>query len=269
MREPSGSITVLQNLVVGSFNVRYDNPRDSGNLWINRLPVVAALIRFHEFDIVGTQEGLPNQIDELPNKLPEYSHYGLGKDDGKQKGEHSAIFYKSEKFNLPDKGDFWLSQTPEKPGPGWDARLNGICSWVKLQDKASGKSFYFLNVHYDHQGVQARKESSKLMLDKIRQIARTEPMILAGDFNGDHQSEWYKTLAEAEGLKDSYRLAKQPYINNGSFNSFGKSLGRTKIIDHIFVSPAFAVKRYGILTDTYNGKFPSDHYPILVSLSLQ
>lgn len=261
--------TIAQNLVVGSFNIRYDNPRDSGNLWKDRLPVVASLIRFHEFDIVGTQEGLLNQINDLQNNLPEYRHYGLGRDDGKQKGEHSAIFYKKEKFNLLDKGDFWLSQTPEKPGPGWDARLNRICSWVKLQEKETGKSFFFFNVHYDHQGVEARKESSKLVLEKIRAIAGKEPVILAGDFNGDHQSEWYKTLAEAEGLKDSYRLAKDPYVNNGSFNSFGKSLGRTEIIDHIFVSPAFAVKRYGILTDTYNGKFPSDHYPVLVSLMMQ
>jgi endonuclease/exonuclease/phosphatase family metal-dependent hydrolase len=262
-------VSISQELVVGSFNIRYDNPKDSGNLWKDRMPVVAALVRFHQFDVVGTQEGLRNQIDDLQQTLTEYTHYGLGRDDGKKKGEHSAIFFKVEKFNLLDKGDFWLSPTPEKPGPGWDARLNRICSWVKLQEKKSGKSFYFFNVHYDHQGVEARKESSKLILEKIGQIAGKEPVILAGDFNGDHQSEWYKTLAEGKGLKDSYHLASTPYVNNGSYNSFGKSLGRKEIIDHVFVSSAFSVNRYGILTDTYNGKFPSDHYPILVSLSMQ
>lgn len=257
-----------QNLTVGTFNLRYDNPKDSGNLWKDRQPVVAALIRFHEFDVLGTQEGLQNQLDGLQLSLPEYSHYGLGRDDGKDKGEHSAIFYRTDKFNLLNKGDFWLSETPEKPGPGWDAHLNRICSWVQLQDKQSKKKFYFFNVHYDHQGVQARKESSKLILAKIHQIAGNEPVVLSGDFNGDHQSQWYKTLAESPLLHDSYKEAKFAYASNGSFNGFGSTLARNEIIDHIFVTPRIAVKRYGILTDTYHGKYPSDHFPVLVSLSL-
>lgn len=257
-----------QNLTVGTFNLRYDNPKDSGNLWKDRQPVVAALIRFHEFDVLGTQEGLQNQLDGLQLSLPEYSHYGLGRDDGKDKGEHSAIFYRTDKFNLLNKGDFWLSETPEKPGPGWDAHLNRICSWVQLQDKQSKKKFYFFNVHYDHQGVQARKESSKLLLAKINQIAGNEPVVLTGDFNGDHQSQWYKTLAESPLLHDSYKEAKFAYASNGSFNGFGSTLARNEIIDHIFVTPRIAVKRYGILTDTYHGKYPSDHFPVLVSLSL-
>jgi endonuclease/exonuclease/phosphatase family metal-dependent hydrolase len=258
-----------QRIVAGTFNLRYDNPKDSGNLWKDRLPVVASLIRFHEFDLLGTQEGLQNQIDGLQAALPEFSHYGLGRDDGKEKGEHSAIFYRTDKFNLLNKGDFWLSETPEKPGPGWDARLNRICSWVQLQDKERKKSFYFFNVHYDHQGVQARRESSKLILSKIKQIAGNNPVILTGDFNGDQNSEWYKTVAESNSLQDSYKSARSVYASNGSFNGFGASIGRNEIIDHIFVSPAFTVTRYGILTDTYHGKYPSDHFPVLATLQLK
>lgn len=255
-----------QHLVAGTFNLRYDNPKDSGNLWKDRLPVVASLIRFHEFDLLGTQEGLQNQIDGLQAELPEYSHYGIGRDDGKEKGEHSAIFYKTARFDLLKKGDFWLSETPEKPGPGWDAHLNRICSWVQLRDKQTKKTFYFFNVHYDHQGVQARKESSKLLLAKVGQIAGRDPAILTGDLNGGQNSEWYKTLAESTVLRDSYQAAKYRYASNGSFNGFGATVGRAEIIDHIFISQAFNVARYGILTDTYRGKFPSDHFPVLATL---
>lgn len=255
-----------QSITVGTFNLRYDNKNDTGNLWINRAPVVASLIRFHQFDILGTQEGLINQLEDLSRMLPEYTRYGIGRDDGKSKGEHAAIFFKTEKFKLLDKGDFWLSETPEKPGPGWDAQLNRICSWVQLQERSSGKRFYFFNVHYDHQGVQARQESSKLILGKIAAIAGRQPVIFTGDFNGDHESGWYKRIAESGQVKDVYTAVKLPYVNGGSFNGFGTTVTRTGIIDHIFIS-GFKATRYGILTDTYQGKYPSDHFPVLADVN--
>jgi endonuclease/exonuclease/phosphatase family metal-dependent hydrolase len=256
-----------QSLIVGTFNLRYDNPRDTGNLWKDRAPVAAALIRFHQFDIVGTQEGLKNQLDDLQAALPAYTYYGRGRDDGQSKGEHSAIFYRKDKFSVLDSGDFWLSQTPEKPGPGWDARLNRICSWLKLRTVGDKKTFYVFNVHYDHEGIQARIESSKLILAKIKAIAGNAPVVFTGDFNGNHQSEWYNYLRESIVLKDALTLAADPYRNNGSFNSFRVNNASNDIIDHIFISDHFKVSRYGILTDTYHGRFPSDHYPVLVELS--
>ncbi len=172
-----------QQLKVGTYNIRYDNPQDIGNLWVDRAPVVANLLRFHDFDIFGTQEALKNQLDAISKALPAYERYGKGRDDGQEKGEHSAIFFKKDRFKLLKKGDFWLSQTPDKPSLGWDATCcNRICSWVYLQDNVSKKKFYFFNAHYDHQGVQARKESSKLILSKIKEIAGTAPVILTGDF---------------------------------------------------------------------------------------
>jgi endonuclease/exonuclease/phosphatase family metal-dependent hydrolase len=253
-----------QQLVIATFNLRFDNPRDTGNLWVNRAPVVSSLIRFHDFDIFGTQEGLKNQLDDVSKALPEYTRYGLGRDDGKDKGEHAAIYFKKDKFELLKKGDFWLSETPEKPSLGWDAKCcNRICSWVQLQDKQTGKKFYFFNAHFDHQGVQARKESSKLILKKIKEVAGNEPAILTGDLNGDHNSEWYQTLASSGILKDTYNEVKYPYANNASFNGFGATRNRSEIIDHIFTSKQFLVKKWGVLTDTYHGKFPSDHFPVL------
>ncbi len=258
--------TDVQSLRIASYNLRYDNKGGSGNLWIDRYPVISDLVQFHDFDIFGTQEGLRHQLDTLSANLPGYAWYGLGRDDGQSKGEHSAIFYKKNRFKLLNKGDFWLSETPEKPGPGWDAKLNRICSWVQLQDMKSRKRFYFFNVHYDHQGMQARQESSKLILQKIKAIAGKDPVLLTGDFNGDHESQWYRAIANSAILKDTYRQAKRPYVNNGSFNGFGKTLANTGIIDHIFNSPQFSVIRWGVLTDSYHGKFPSDHFPVMADV---
>ncbi|MEO6257653.1 MAG: endonuclease/exonuclease/phosphatase family protein [Ginsengibacter sp.] len=259
-----------QNLIIGSYNLRYDNPKDTGNLWQDRRAAVIALIRFHEFDIFGTQEGLKNQIDDINSSLPYYSRSGVGRDDGKDKGEHSAIFYKNDRFELLKNGDFWLSETPDKPSLGWDAICcYRICSWVYLRDKKSGKKFFFFNVHYDHQGVVARKESSKLILEKIKNIAGNEAVIFTGDFNGAPNTEWYKTIANSTVLSDTYDHAKFPYANNGSFNAFGSRVESNEIIDHIFISKQFSAVRWGILTDTYHGKFPSDHFPVLTELSLK
>jgi endonuclease/exonuclease/phosphatase family metal-dependent hydrolase len=263
-------LTQAQQFTVGTYNLRYDNPADTGNLWINRAPVIAALLRFHDFDILGTQEGYKNQLDDIIAALPQYTYYGLGRDDGKEKGEHSAIFYKKDDFILLTKGDFWLSQTPEIPGLGWDATCcNRICSWVYLQHKKSGKKFYVFNVHYDHQGVVARKESSKLILQKIKDIAGDGPVLFTGDFNGSHNSEWYKTIANSGRLKDTYTEVKYPYANNASHNGFGKTKDSNDIIDHIFITKHFTAGKWGLLTDTYHGKYPSDHFPVLAQVTLK
>lgn len=263
-------MSLAQQLLIGTFNIRYDNPKDTGNLWVNRAPVVSALIDFHDFDIFGTQEGLKNQLDDISNALPQYTRYGVGRNDGKEEGEHSAIYFKKDLFTLLKKGDFWLSQTPEKPSLGWDAICcNRVCSWVYLQHKKSGKKFYFFNAHFDHQGVQARKESSKLILQKIKEIASNEPVIFTGDLNGAHSSEWYQTIAQSGFLTDSYKAVKKPYANNASFNSFGATKGRKEIIDHIFMTSHFTADKWGILTDTYDGKYPSDHFPVVARLMLK
>ena len=259
-----------QELTIGTYNIRYDNPKDTGNLWVNRAPVVATLIRFHDFDIFGTQEGYKNQLDYIVNALPQYNYSGVGRNDGKDKGEHSAIFYKKDDFNLLNKGDFWLSQTPDTPSLGWDATCcNRICSWVYLQHKKSGKKFYFFNAHYDHQGIQARKESSKLVLQKINEIAGNSPIVFTGDLNGSHKSDWYQAIATSGKLRDTYSEVKYPYANNASHNGFGSTKDSSDIIDHIFITKHFTVSKWGVLTDTYHGKFPSDHFPVLVEVNIK
>lgn len=258
-----------QQITIGTFNIRYDNPADSGNLWVNRAPIVSNLIRFHKFDVLGIQEGLKNQLDDISNALPEYAQYGKGRDDGKEGGEHSAIFYRKDRFKLLKSGDFWLSETPDQPGKGWDATCcNRICSWIFLEDVQTKKKFYAFNVHYDHQGVVARKESSKLILKKIAEIAGTAPALLTGDLNGGRDSEWYQRIATSGVLSDTHSKVKFPYANNSSSNGFRTPRGQT-VIDHIFMSKKFTATRWGILTDTYFGKFPSDHFPVLAEVELK
>lgn len=259
------NVLQAQQITVATFNLRYENQRDTGNLWKDRAPIAAALIRFHSFDIFGTQEGLKTQLDDLLKLLPEYESYGRGRDDGQSKGEHSAIFYRKTKYQLLDKGDFWLSETPDQPGFGWDATFNRICSWVKLKDKQKMKEFFVFNVHYDHRANKARIESSKLMINKIKGIAGNNPVILTGDFNGSNQTEWYRYIQQSAILKDVLYQVEHPYINNGSFNGFSNNIA-DDIIDHVFVTKHFRPLRYGILTDTYKGKFPSDHFPVLADL---
>ncbi len=258
-----------QQITIGTFNIRYDNPRDSGNLWVDRAPIVSNLIRFHGFDILGIQEGLKNQLDDMSAALPEYARYGKGRDDGKDAGEHSAIYYKKDRFKLLKSGDFWLSETPDVPGKGWDVTCcNRICSWVYLEDVKTKKQFYAFNVHYDHQGVIARRESSKLILKKISEIVGNKPVLLTGDFNGGRDSEWYKTIATSNQLVDVHSKVKFPYANNSSSNGFRIPRG-TSVIDHIFMSNQFSASKWGILTDTYYGKFPSDHFPVLAEVTLK
>jgi len=259
--------TNAQTFKVASFNIRYDNPRDSGNLWVSRAPIVANLIRYHDFDVFGVQEALNNQLDNISTALPEFARYGKGRDDGLDKGEHSSIYYKKDMFKLLKSGDFWLSATPDVPGKGWDATCcNRIASWVQLENIKSKKKFYMFNVHFDHQGVIARKESGKLMVQKIRAIAGNEPVLLTGDFNGNRESEWYQTLANSGIVRDSYKDVKYPYENNSSSNGFRVPRGMG-VIDHIFMSKHFSASKWGILTDTYFGKYPSDHFPVAATVT--
>ncbi len=257
-----------QAINIASYNVRYDNNRDTGNLWVDRLPKIASLIQYHNFDIIGVQEGLYHQLNGLKQALGEFEYYGIGRDDGKIAGEFSAIFFKKNRFAIIDKGNFWLSTSPDMPSKGWDANIKRICTWVKLNDIQLGKTFFVFNVHFDHEGYMARRESSKLILQKIKAIALNSPVILTGDFNGDHDSEWYKTIQASSVLKDAYFLVDKPYALNGSFNGFNTTTIKTGIIDHIFVTEHFKVSKYGLLTDTYFGKYPSDHFPVAITVGM-
>lgn len=255
-------------LNIGSYNLRYDTRNDGINAWGNRKDNVNALIRYHDFDIFGTQEGLRHQLDDIAG-MKEYRYTGGGRDDGKKSGEHSAIFYKKDRFRLLDSGDFWLRETPDTPGKGWDATCcNRIVSWARFRDALTKKVFFFFNAHFDHQGVVARRESGKLLVEKIRLIAGDSPVILTGDFNSTPETEQIYTIGTL--LKDSRSVSKMPpYGPEGTFNSFDWNGPLDKRIDYIFVSAQFEVLKYAVLTDALHRRYPSDHQPVVVQLLLR
>src|SRR5690606_9254165 len=158
-------------ITIATYNLRLNTPRDGANAWPHRVEAVKGLVRYHGFDVFGTQELLADQLADLA-QMPEYAYVGVGRDDGKRAGEHSAIFYRRDRFSLLRHGDFWLSETPDRPSKGWDAKCcKRIASWAQLRDRNSGKAFYIFSVHFDHEGVIARRESAKLLVEKIGEIA--------------------------------------------------------------------------------------------------
>lgn len=255
-------------LTLATYNVRMDIAKDGANAWPHRKEMVRDLIRYHGFDVFATQEALPNQVDYLAG-MEEYAHVGVGRDDGKRAGEHSAIFFLRDRFELLRSGDFWLSETPERPSKGWDATCcNRIVSWAELRDRRGGLRFVFFSAHFDHEGVVARRESARLVLAKMREIARDLPVVVAGDFNSTPDTEQMATMRSV--LRDAREVsAVPPYGPVGTFNGFRLDAPLDRRIDYLFVSPHVSVLRYAALTDSRHGRFPSDHLPVVIHARIQ
>lgn len=280
-----------EKINVATYNIRLETAGDNakGNGWSVRAPHVADLVRYHDFEIFGTQEGLPRQIKDLEELLPEYDHIGVGRDDGKNDGEHAAIFFRKDLFEPIESGNFWFSETPEKPSKGWDAACKRICTWGLFKDKRTGFEFMMMNLHLDHKGTKARRESARMLLERVATLPDSVPVIITGDFNVDQRNEIYSMLRDSSKLDDSFDKAEIVYAPNGTYNGFNPDSFTESRIDHIFVSPSLKVDRYGILTDSYRtgkrseGKkhdqapdeirleklqprTPSDHFPVAVTL---
>ena len=291
------SVPMSAQMLVGSYNIRLKVSSDSvkGNVWQKRCQVICDQVNFMSPDIFGTQEVLHVQLLDMLQGLDGYDYIGVGRDDGKTGGEYAAIFYKPDRLRLLDQGNFWLSETPDRPGLGWDAACVRVCTWGRFagQTATDDEAFYFFNLHMDHVGVVARREGAKLIVRKIREIAQGAPVIVTGDFNVDQKDEIYSIFTESGLLKDSYLASRLRFAENGTFNSFDTELYTDSRIDHIFVSPAMRVDSYGVLTNSYWSpdeesatqlkghdapqeisfsryirRQPSDHYPVFVRLAL-
>ncbi|RSK47662.1 endonuclease/exonuclease/phosphatase family protein [Hymenobacter rigui] len=266
--QPVAAQKAAQPLRVATYNLRLNVASDGVNAWPNRKELVKNLVRYHGFDVFGTQEGFRGQLDGVA-ELAEYSFVGHGRDDGKEAGEHSAIFYRKSRLQLLQSGDFWLSQTPGQPSKGWDATCcNRICSWARFRDLVTKKELYFFSVHFDHEGVEARRQSGLLMVQKIREIAKNAPVICVGDFNSTPETEQIRTMQTL--LQDAFRITRQPpYGPVGTFNGFKLDAPLADRIDYIFVSRQFTVLDYAVLTDSMRGLYPSDHFPVVVNVVQQ
>lgn len=250
-----------------TFNIKYDNPRDSLNSWKARRQEVNGLINFYRPDLLGVQEALHHQLKDI-EQATGMRFTGVARDDGRQKGEYSGIFYQSARFELLTSGTFWLSPAPEKPSTGWDAALPRTCTWGKFRRKASGQQFYYFNTHFDHVGEQARLESMRLI---VRQIAdkNTEglPVVLSGDFNFTPDTAPYPVATAA--LQDALLISQTGHYGPpATFNGFVFLQMPKNRIDYIFVKgEGLEVLRHATLTNSKHMRYPSDHFPVLADVA--
>lgn len=253
-----------------TFNIRYDNPGDSLNNWKYRKDTVCKFILEKHLDIIGMQEVLHNQLEDLKAGLPNFAEVGVGRDDGKTAGEYAPLFYRADKFELLDSNTFWLSQYPDSVGfIGWDGACTRIATWAKLKDKATGKIFMAVNTHFDHVGVEARRQGALLIIQRIKEIVGNQPAVVTGDFNVNDQSEAYQTMTTNEFvLKDAYKMTDKKSGPAYTFHDYGRvPEAQREKIDFIFVTPQIKVLNTEIAQnpETKTG-YLSDHNPHIALL---
>jgi len=250
-----------------SYNIRLDIASDGENRWDLRKDKVAGLMNYYEADFIGMQEVLLNQLKYLQEHLNGYDYIGVGRDDGKEAGEYSCIFYKKDKFEIIQQSTFWLSPTPDTPSKAWDAAYKRVCTYGLFRDKKTKQQFWILNTHFDHVGKTARLESAKLIIERIHELNRkNHPVILMGDFNSrpDEPPAQY-IMANMENSRTISKMVHGPADTWNAFKFHEKPNG---CIDYVFVSKdkKISVSKFIAITDSYDLKYPSDHLPVMATI---
>lgn len=261
-----GSATSLS---VMTFNMRYDNPEDGQNNWRFRRERIAGVIKAQEVDVLGTQELLSNQFNDLSGLLTGYQGVGVGRLDGAESGEYCAVFFRKDRFTLLDSGTFWLSETPEVVGSlGWDGACERIATWVVLRDR-DGLELFFIDTHLDHVGQVARDEGVSLLMKRIETLSGGRPVILTGDFNSEPGSSVVAHVQKDGVLHDAKAIAAQRSGTDWSFSDFGQiPEAERPLLDYIFVSGDIEAVRYEVLPDTFDGGYVSDHAPVMAVVKI-
>ncbi len=270
------------NLVVMTYNIRYGTANDGQDSWANRKEMACDVLRRHNPDIVGLQEALRFQIDDIRAALPQYAEIGGGRDDGKTKGEYSAILYCKDRLDLDDSGTFWLSDTPEIPGSiTWDNACTRICTWGRFLRKDTGRAFYLFNTHLDHVSQYSRDRSAVLLAQRIRDRKHADPVLVTGDFNAGEDNpvvRYFKGEQELPAtnsdlaknpvvLVDTFRVLHPDAKEAGTFHGFKGGTTGNKI-DYILAQPDTKVLRTEILRDNKDNRYPSDHFPVIAVVQL-
>ena len=252
------------DLKVMSYNIRMGAAKDGTNSWEYRYPATALMLEDQKPDVFGVQEAFKYQIRFIEDNFTDYDCVGVGRDDGKEKGEFMSIFWNKKTVKMVKWGTFWLSETPDKPSKGWDAACYRTATWALMKDKKTGKKFYFVNTHLDHKGAEAQKNGLMLIIDKIASInPQGYPMVLTGDFNIKPNNP---AIAELDKKMSSARNIAEKTDKNRTFNNWGKAAD-DMIIDYIYVSGFSSCPEYQTVTKSYfNKKYVSDHYPIFARL---
>jgi endonuclease/exonuclease/phosphatase family metal-dependent hydrolase len=254
------------SLNIMSFNIRLNTTADGENQWLFRKDKVADMLNFYDVDICGMQEVLKGQLDDLDTLLPGFLYVGVGRDDGIAAGEFSPILYKKDKFQLIESQTFWLSLNPDVPGKSWDAALNRIVTWARFQPVSGEKEFYVFNTHFDHLGKEARKQSALLLLQKVKEIAGEKTAIITGDFNSTPEDTPIQILGEV--LTDTKKISQSGHFGpDSTFNGFESKEIAGKRIDYIFVNqPGIKVLKHATLSNTWGGRFASDHHAVMAKI---
>lgn len=257
-----------QPLRVMSFNIRLSAVNDGVNSWPNRKELYLQTVRDFAPDLLGTQEVIHDQFEALVAGLPEMHAIGVGRDDGVNKGERSALLVRKSRFDVLDSGTFWLSETPEVIGSkSWDAAITRICTWARLKDRMTGRELLCANAHFDHKGELARENSAKLLAKRLPELAAGAPMILMGDFNATEDSPAYRALVGSQ-FSDSYRVVRpERSPEETTFHAFkGTTTGSR--IDWILHTPELqAIDAQILRSPARDGVYPSDHYPVTATLA--
>ena len=257
-----------QSLKLMTYNIRLDIDSDGKNNWSHRKDFFTSQIQFYEPDIFGIQEAKPNQVIDVASVLSQYNFIGIGR-DGIGQGESSNIFYNKERFKVLQNNTFWLSETPDIISKGWDAAFNRVCTYALFKDLKTKTSFWVFNTHLDHMGELARTNGIQLILSKIATLNTQKfSVFFMGDFNSKPNDERIISLKKV--MLDTREISEEkPYGPIGTFNGFKHNEPVTECIDYIFISKnsSFTVKKYAVLSDSKDLKYPSDHLPVFVEIS--
>jgi len=256
------------DLTVTTFNIRYGTAADGENRWALRRQLALEVLRAQDADIVGLQEALRFQLDEIGRAFPEYGELGVGRDDGETLGEYAAILYRRERLAVSEHGTFWLSPTPSVvASAGWGNRITRICTWARFTDRASGRSFYVLNMHFDHESQPSRERAAELVSRRIRVRAPRDPVVVLGDFNAGEDNPARRHLLAAASLRDAIRVVHPDATEVGTFNGFD-GIRTGEMIDAILIAPEWDVSDAWIDRTARDGRYPSDHFPVTARLRL-
>ena len=250
-----------------TFNIRNDNARDGKDAWIHRVDAVVDLLSKQH--LIGLQEVTARQLKTLVARLPEFEFYGVGRDDGRSRGEHAPIGIRKSRFTVLERGTFWLSEDPEQIGvAGWDASLPRTCTWVLVKDRFTGEKLWVANTHFDHRGSTARLESARLIKRMVSEQPAAMPVVVMGDFNCLQKSAPYVALVGDQFLQDARLLSRRKVVGpESTWNGF-RAVVSDRIIDHIFVRGPVSIEQLSTLDPkTSAGRYASDHLPVQVEVS--
>ncbi len=271
------SPSLALDLTLMTFNIRYGTANDGDNSWDKRRGLVFDVLTERGPDVVGLQEALSFQLDEIERRLPQYAQVGVGRDDGALSGEFSSILYLDERFHLGESGTFWLSETPDViASKHWGNAITRICTWARLVDRRTGEAFYVYNTHWDHRSQESREKAAELIRKKISERTHQDPVVIMGDFNAGESNPAIATITAKDdsgvSFADTFRLVHPEAEQVGTFNGFKGDADGEKI-DHIFVEQRewLTVEVREAMIDRFNddGRYPSDHTPVLARVKIE